>query len=271
MFPDPSLTLADLLLRIADVFSRTLAPEARARRVGLFQIAILKCVQRFERRFCALYALWKAGRAPKARGRREDSSPRPSPRRGEREAAGAVFDPLAAGGASWEMAFQRPASVLPRTMRWMQAMLPGSAAVLAGEVDSLMRNYPEMREFAADCPQVGRILRPICAMAGIRPADYLALPKRRRVRKNPRALSAADEAELARITARFPDTPAARSGKRALRRMFERRPVRLDRMSAVARGYFLHPPRDGNCPPPEIGYGGRMFAPLPKGYRRPMG
>ena len=39
--------------------------------------------------------------------------------------------------------------------------------------------------------------------------------------------------------------------------MFAALPVNLDRLSAVARGYFVHPPRDDNCPPPEIGYGGR--------------
>ena len=102
---------------------------------------------------------------------------------------------------------------------------------------------------------------------GLKPPEWLALPKRPR---KPRALqlSEKDEAELARLTARFPDTPPARSAKRALRRMFAGLPVNLDRMSAVARGYFVHPPRDGNCPPPEIGYGGRL-RPLPKDYAPP--
>jgi hypothetical protein len=48
--------------------------------------------------------------------------------------------------------------------------------------------------------------------------------------------------------------------------MFEGKPVNLKRLSAVAYGYVLHPPRDGNCPPPEIGYGGRSFPSLPKDY-----
>ena len=34
--------------------------------MGLFQIAILTRVKRFERRFCALYSLWKTGRLPQA-------------------------------------------------------------------------------------------------------------------------------------------------------------------------------------------------------------
>ena len=50
--------------------------------------------------------------------------------------------------------------------------------------------------------------------------------------------------------------------------MFEGRPIDLTKLSAVAFGYVLHPPRDGNCPPPEIGYGGRRPR-LPKDYVRP--
>jgi hypothetical protein len=149
-------------------------------------------------------------------------------------------------------------------------MLPGGAGALTGGVDSLLHNFPEMKAFAAECPQVGRLLRPICRMAGIKPPDYLALPKRKRARTGGASLRLpeADEDELRRLTARFPDTPAARSAKRALRRMFAGLPVDVTRLSAVALGYFLHPPRDGNCPPPEIGYGRRRWRP-PKDYLRP--
>ena len=169
------------------------------------------------------------------------------------------------------MARERPASVLPRAFAWMHRMVPHSAGALGGGVDSLLRNFPEMQEFAAACPQVGRLLRPICRMAGVKVPDYLALPKRKRARERSARLSDEDEARLQRMTARFPDTPAARSAKHALRRMLARLPVNLKRMSAIARGYFFHPPRDDNCPPPEIGYGGRVFPPLPKDFRRPNG
>jgi hypothetical protein len=110
----------------------------------------------------------------------------------------------------------------------------------------------EMTEIIANAPQVGRILRPLCHILGTELPEGLKLPKRTRVRKQstlPR-LSDEDEERLRRMTARFPDTPPARSAKRALRRMLARLPVNLDRMSAIARGYFFHPPRDGNCPPP---------------------
>ena len=49
------------------------------------------------------------------------------------------------------------------------------------------------------------------------------------------------------------------------------KPIDPRKIGAVAFGYVLHWPRDGNCPPPEIGYGGRMFPPLPKDYEGPKG
>jgi hypothetical protein len=42
------------------------------------------------------------------------------------------------------------------------------------------------------------------------------------------------------------------------------KPIDPRKIGAVAYGYVLHWPRDGNCPPPEIGYGGRWRRP-PKG------
>ena len=44
--------------------------------------------------------------------------------------------------------------------------------------------------------------------------------------------------------------------------------IDVKKFHPVGFGYFLHPPRDGNCPPPEIGYGGR-WRPLPKDYEPP--
>ena len=280
MYPDPTLSLAGQLFRVAEVFYKTMAAEACARRIGLFGIAIWSRVKRFERRFGTLYAQWKAGTLPETRARKaEEPPPLPSPASagegangvgGTSAGAGGGWNAAACDAASADRARLRPASVLPRTFAWLRTMLPMGAGTLAGGVDSLVRNFPEMQAFAADCPQVGRLLRPICRMAGIRPPDYLALPKRKRARKEDASLrlSEADEEELRRLTARFPDTPAARSAKRALRRMFAGLPVDLRQMPAVAVGYFLHPPRDGNCPPPEIGYGGRRRRP-PKDYVRP--
>lgn len=44
--------------------------------------------------------------------------------------------------------------------------------------------------------------------------------------------------------------------------------IDLKRFTPAAYGCFVHMPRDGNCPPPEIGYGGRR-RPLPKDYKPP--
>jgi hypothetical protein len=276
MFTDPTFTLADQLFWIVDVFCKTMAPEACKRRIGSLSVAIWNRVRRLERRFGALYAMWKAGTLPAPRAQAAEGVTPPrfsapsavtSLDRGERRGPPREGDALAELNA----VHMRPASLLPRAFAWLHKVLPVSAPPLTGGVESLMHNYPEMQEFAAACPQVGGILRPLCQMVGLKPPDYLALPKRKRVRKKDTSsrLSEADEEELRRLAARFPDTPAARTAKRVLRRMFEGKPVDLTKLSAVVLGYVLHPPRDDNCPPPEIGYGGRAFAPLPKDYVRP--
>jgi hypothetical protein len=89
------------------------------------------------------------------------------------------------------------------------------------------------------------------------------------VRTRAVALSEAGEAELARITAAFPDTRAARAAKLVWRRVIAGKKVDLTKLPAVVAGYVYHPPRDANCPPPEIGYGGRSLPPLPKDYEWP--
>jgi hypothetical protein len=44
------------------------------------------------------------------------------------------------------------------------------------------------------------------------------------------------------------------------------KPIDLKKFKPEAFGWWAHPPRDGNCPPPKIGYGGRL-RPLPKDYK----
>ena len=272
MFTNPSFTLGDQIYWTIDLFLKIMAREACKRRIGLYAMALRSRVQRFERRFLALYALWKAGKLPGARvrgdGTAADPSSRPSRSRGEGGAV--VFDPMAPGGPSWEMARQRPASVLPRAFAWMHRMLPESAGTLGGYVGSLLDpNYAEMKAFVVAVPQAGRLLRPICAMAGVKAPDWLALPKRRRPPPRPSPARAGEgDGRLRRPRRR--DFANARDEALAWMRWSAatKRPVDPRKMSAVALGYILHWPRDGNCPPPEIGYGGRMFPPLPKGCRR---
>jgi len=274
MYPDPTLTLADQILGIVGVFLKTLAPEACRLRIGLLSVAIWNRVRRFERRFLALYAMWKAGTLP---------PPRPSPAIAGEGAQTAPFAPSPAsagegwgGGASGTQAAAfdpsvaastRPASMLPRGFAWLHKMLPLSAGTLGGRMRELLHNHPEMRAFVAECPQVGRVLRPICKMTGVKPPDYLALPKRPRKPglrrrpaaaprlRQPRRRDFTDPREEALAWMRW----SAATGK----------PVDPRKMSPAAFGCLLHWPKDDNCPPPEIGYGGRAFPPLPKDYKRP--
>ena len=213
MLTDPTLTLADQIFWLVAVFMKTMAAEGCKRRIGLFSVAIWSRVKRFERRFLALYAEWKAGTLPMARGAggghphpspppqggREAGAngaggaaatphPDPPPQGGrEKSGAEAAFDPGAHDAASFEWAKQRPASVLPRTCRWLQGMLPISAGTIASGLSSLIDNHPEMKAFVAEVPQAGRMLRPICEMAGLKPPEWLMLPKRVRKKKEPAA------------------------------------------------------------------------------------
>ena len=74
----------------------------------------------------------------------------------------------------------RPASLMPRAVGWMYKMLPLSAGTLISTVGSLVENHPQMKVFVAECPQVGRVLRPLLRMAGMTAPEWLALPRRRR-------------------------------------------------------------------------------------------
>ena len=58
------------------------------------------------------------------------------------------------------------------------------------------------------------------------------------------------------MTLRTPRLPSERTGK----------PIDPRKVSSTVWGYIVHWPRDGNCPPPEIGYGGRRRRP-PKDYK----
>ena len=83
MFTNRDFTLADQIFWIADLFYKTVAPEACRLRIGLYQIAIWKRVKKFERRFLALYAMWKAGTLPKPRVRAISPPPLEGGGRGE--------------------------------------------------------------------------------------------------------------------------------------------------------------------------------------------
>ena len=75
-----------------------------------------------------------------------------------------------------------PAASLPRAFAWLHRFLPESTPPAAGMMYPLFEDA-ELLAFHAAAPQVGRILRPYCWIVGVRPPEWLALPKRVRVRK----------------------------------------------------------------------------------------
>jgi len=63
--------------------------------------------------------------------------------------------------------------------------------------------------------------------------------------------------------------PPREQAEDAMRRsMASGKPIDLKKFRPEAFGWWAHPPRDANCPPPRIGYGGRL-RPLPKDYKPP--
>src|SRR5271157_3215197 len=134
MLTDPSLTLADQISWMVEMFCKIMAPEACKLRVGAVSGTVWNRVVGFGRRFCGLYARWKAGTLPKARVRKKDTSPRPSPHSGEGE-----------GVAACDAARMRPQSLLPRTVGWMRKLLPPSAGTLAGTLSSILLNHLEVQ------------------------------------------------------------------------------------------------------------------------------
>jgi hypothetical protein len=214
-------------------------------------------LRRLERRFNALVAQWRAGTLP-ARGsvRVMERTPPPGPLpRGE----GAKT-----ARAPWPF---------PRGYAWItRQLVPQTPPEFVGTL-GLALSEPEMTEMYAAAPQLGRILRPLAHMIGAPLPQWLKLPKRVRARKStsprPSPQSGEGEEELPPhpLAARFPDTPPARAAARALARMQAGLPVDVTKLSSVAYGYFIHPPRDGSCPPPEIGYA--RARPPPKDYKPP--
>jgi hypothetical protein len=270
MFTNPGFTLGDQLFWIVELFCKTITADPRTRELGPVSIALWTRVRRFQRRFCALYAMWKAGTLPKGRVRAvaEPHSPA-SAGEGANGVDGAKTPP-AVGGEDALARHLRPASLLPRAFRWLQRMLPSGAEVLASGVEGLLVNYPETKQFVAECPQVGRVLRPLARMAGLQVPEWLALPRRRGVSKKDTSPRPSPHSGDGEVVAVHRKRRTAREIAEALMARSERtgKPVDIRKVSSVVWGYIVHTPRDGNCPPPEIGYGGRRWRP-PKDYQPP--
>jgi len=169
---------------------------------------------------------------------------------------------------------QRAGWAFPRERGWVLRMLaPVTGQPCVGAL-CLTWEAPEMNEFYAAAPQVGKILRPLAEMIGAPVPEWLKLPRRvrgaglrRRAARSGGLKPTLQEAGEMIVPNRR--LPAKEQAEDAVRRSeASGKPIDLARFTPAALGYFLHPPRDGNCPPPEIGYGGRRRRP-PKDYVPP--
>jgi hypothetical protein len=170
-------------------------------------------------------------------------------------------------------------SVLPRTFGWLKSLVLPDRQYCATSFNLLLHDDAEMKALIAAAPvQIGRVLRPFCHILGLEVPAELRLPKRRRVRKkdtSPRPSPHSGEGVWARRDARaemiVPNRrlPPREQAEDAMRRSeASGKPIDLKKFKPEAFGWWAHPPRDGNCPPPKIGYGGRL-RPLPKDYKPP--
>jgi hypothetical protein len=167
-------------------------------------------------------------------------------------------------------------SVLPRKFGWLKSLLAESQACVSC-FNWLLVDNAEMQAVIAAAPvQIGRVLRPFCHFLGLEVPAELRLAKRRRVRKRGTSLrpsphsgegALSDErGEMIVPNRRLPPREQAEDAMR--RSEASGKPIDLKKFKAEAYGWWAHPPRDANCPPPKIGYGGRL-RPLPKDYKPP--
>ena len=218
-------------------------------------------IRRLERRFNALVARWRAGTLPAARA--GEGTPHPDPP-GQARWQG-LTPPQ--GGREKK---QRGAWPFPRGRAWIiRLLVPVTGPQCVGTL-CLAWDDPEMAAFFAAAPQVGRILRPLAEMIGAPLPAWLKLPKRARVRKKgtptPALPRSAGEGDLIIPNRRL---PAREQAEDAMRRSeASGKAIDVTGFTAEANGWFMHWPRDGNCPPPKIGYAGRRRRP-PRDYRPP--
>jgi hypothetical protein len=242
-------TFASYFAFAVDTIMKVLMREGVAR--GPQELVMLtgQRIRRLERRFNALLARWRAGTLPAA-GHEVTPHPGPLPQ-GEREKK------------------QRAAWGFPRGWGWISRLLaPVTGPHCVGTL-CLAWEEPEMAEFYAAAPQLGKILRPFAHMIGAPLPTWLQLPKRvRKKHPSPRPSPTRGEGEGEMIVPnrRLPPREQAEDAMR--RSEASGKPIDLRKFSAEAFGWWSHPPRDGNCPPPKIGYGGRL-RPLPKDYKPP--
>ena len=178
-----------LMLGLKAVIAEVAAPD-RSRTA--FLVFVWGRLSRMVVRFTKLYARWKAGTLPKARGPRPPRAPREEDNEKPRA---------------------KPPFHLPGGRMWLVRHVQKSAA-FASQLRHLLATDPEIPAFLEACPQAGRILRPLCRALGVNlPAPYgvtidhlVPIAPRPRAPR-PRAPRPAPQAKPARTTAPNPAPP----------------------------------------------------------------
>jgi hypothetical protein len=192
-------SLTDRFAWLFDGLCKAIGVDARKQRMeAALAWAIWHRVRLLGDRLIALAERVRAGRVPRRRSPRSDTSPRPP---------GQARGRLSPQGGEGEVReVQKPAACparprLPREFGWVGRMLP-EAAKYAGALQYLLRD-PETLALLEKAPQAGRMLRPLCQLLGVQTPEFL-----RRGAVVARAVVAAE-------AARAPDprlTPAPGSG-----------------------------------------------------------
>ena len=144
--PTPQARFAGII----DLLCRGVAARiAGGRLAGPLIILICSRLRRMGIRFGRLAARVEAGRP--SRARRRPAAPRPPRARAPRKPR------------------------LPQGFAWVIRLVPYTAAGSASQLQHLLAE-PDMAALIAAAPSVGRLLRPLCRMLGVRPPPALRLP-----------------------------------------------------------------------------------------------
>jgi hypothetical protein len=149
-------SLTDRFAWLFDGLCRAIGVDAQRQRMeAALAWAIWNRVRMLGDRLIALAERVRAGRVPRRRSTRSDTSPRLSPQGGDLRRA------------------ERPRAVnlFPREFGWARRMLPETGQY-AGVLRYLLRD-PETMALLEKAPQAGRMLRPLCHLLGVQTPEFL--------------------------------------------------------------------------------------------------
>jgi hypothetical protein len=175
-----SPSLPNHLVSMIEALVKIVAREGRRLRMPRPLIVLVwSRLARLANRFLSLVDWLNAGKLPPA-ARRRPAAPR------------------SASGPLWRT----------RHVAWVLRTMKPEVATCAGTLEYLL-SMPEMTELIREVPQVGRILRPLCKILGVKPTAELVLPRRAPAPPSARAPSARANPLLPRSDPLPPDPPDA--------------------------------------------------------------